>query len=1240
MQKYEVVVASRTLSRPHQFYVEANTELSGQQMSKILQDNFPNQTLFLGEEPLNEIDSVLPSQSLFLSDVPYVRSSSYSSGSALKLFVLEGQDAGAFIELTQGSHDIGRCAPLRLSDPQISRVHAVISVGAHRLSLKTLADTSVQIQSGTETKLITGETELFEGNTLLLGNTVLQIGEPDREDKSFAVHSNELAFELPEAPELGRLLTLCLASLIPVLSGVLLALFTRSLLFLAISGLSASLGLVPAGQLLVQRRAWKHQAMKLQAEVCQARCDFAPPLGTALIAGMSRMKHRIPSRTLPPLVFGKGTWNLPGSKVGDRQCQPRKRLKFPARTRQLTEVQNMPIFSPSKAETWQIVCDQNSSGAGLLYALIARFLPQIVSGEIKLLIDSSISALPPEVLLLRNVIQKEICTDPADNRLFPYTNLNFPARGLEATVDTIYLTAETPHPREHTLIIAVNSVLSKDCDYWVDPVASKAKLPDTSMNLNEASFLSADRFARIVQNWIDIQESTVSCHRKGIAAPNHNSLRANIGTDEKNEQQYLDFDVDGPHVLICGTTGSGKSEALRRVVSNLAETYGPQQIAFALIDFKGGAGLAAFSDLPQVQLFACDLDAPSAQRTLAQLEHEVRRRERVLAEHNCSDLFEYYELDLAAPMPRLLVVIDEFRVFAESIPLANERIDRLAAVGRSLGIHLLLSTQRAAGAITGQTKANINTIIALRVKDASESQELVGSTAAAHLLKPGSAVIARNVQRIQNVQFALAVPPSIQGMIAERGPNDLSLRPPAFFGEQRSQAESRSIQCYVEKIQQLWPLSQVPHCSFAPSLPELLQGISLPIPQVGDDDCFCGFLDNLEQGRLDPLVIGSSSMRGILACGVPESGGGALLQLLASRHPRVLIFGPSLFDPRSSPENVRCVTGSNRFEFNEALDYVESRQGKDRLLILVHGVANLQAQLDPRTFQRFDAVLMDILRMGHDPEPRLVLAVDRDQNLLKASTLCTEQWYFPLDATDALKMSWPKLPPCSQLVGRGVRIVSDSAPTVFQLVNSMPEESKTVGCGRSWPLGEHRHNDNLNTQLFVGETSFRSIPFELPSVGTSYFLCTEVNGRSDIAQELASRWRSELIIGIEAAENWLGSQEKQAYAQLVPVLCVELKSTADPNTAKTLELLATFVNQMVVFVPPSSRLAFDLGIPGGQLDERNVVIVEAKHPQDLLPTNWPPLPLDSGQQKVSARNQWRALVQISGQLHAINISRS
>lgn len=1238
MHQYEVVVSSRAFAHPHQLHLEVNDELSGCQLALLLDPIFPGQHWFLGENRLDDYQTVIPSTAVLLSDLPRPQLLSKNQSIALKLFVVDGRDSGAFINLSHGVHNVGRCAPLKLSDAKVSRVHARVSVTDQRLMIRPEPGKSFRLATDSGFLTVDDEAELHDGSILVLGDTVLQVGEPASLETSHLVSSDQLTFKIPEAPELGRLLALCLASLVPILSGIFLALFTGSFLFLAISGLSASLGLIPAGEMLSQRRFWKRKVMKQQVQVSRARAQYASSLGPSLIAGITRLELGILPKELPPLVLGKGTWNLSSVDSQSTRRSHAKKSWLNPRSTPWKELHNAPVFAPVRAQTWQVVCEQDPSQLGLFYAILGRFIPHVASGGVSLVIDPSFIELPPEIMLLANVQQKVMAPEQADEDRNGVLSSFVPDASnsdRRQKVTTIYITT-TPCSVDGAFVLAVNPVLSNKSDFWINPQTKKAKLPDAQMTLEQPLLLNADRLMRIVQRCVDLAEPE---KRQRTTSSCRSSLQALVGTDQKHDFQFLDFDIDGPHVLICGTTGSGKSEALRRIVSDLAANYDPQQLALALIDFKGGAGLAAFRNLPQVQLFASDLDAPSAQRTLAQLEHEVARRERILSSHNCSDLEEYYKLPEAPMLPRLLIVIDEFRVFIESVQRANERIDRLAAVGRSLGMHLLLSTQRAAGAVSGQTRANINTIIALRVKDAAESLELVGSTAAANLVDPGSAIVARSNRTTQNIQFSLSVSPELHGVLSMRGPNNLVLEPVKTFGESTAHPDSSMLQELVQQIQEKWSYVEMPSRSFAEALPDAYDVRVESSPTDEIDSIFCGLLDNLDNGSLDPLVLGPASSRGLLVCGLPESGGRLLIQLLASHHPRVIVFGPMPVGMDASAPNIRCVTGTNRFEFSEALDFIETWSDDKEILVLVHDVANLCAQLDPRTFQRFDEVLMTLLRQQSTSSYRLVLSVDRDQNLLKATTLCAEQWYFPLDATEQLRMAWPKIPPCSQIVGRGIRCSSASVPTTFQLL--VPENPKVQRNEEtsSWVLDSSGRNTMSDAELYLGSTSFSAEPYLLPVEGTTYFLCPQLHQRLSLPRVLARRWNSDLLTTFEQASQWAAANSHSADVHKTPILCVELASTSVPELGQLIACLSAQVLHLALFIPPSPRLAFDLGVPGGMLDERHVVAVEAEHPQDLQPMNWPPLPIEPNRNTGEDKVSWRALAQVSGQLHAIEIRR-
>ena len=198
----------------------------------------------------------------------------------------------------------------------------------------------------------------------------------------------------------------------------------------------------------------------------------------------------------------------------------------------------------------------------------------------------------------------------------------------------------------------------------------------------------------------------------------------------------IDLFNDGPHALVAGTTGSGKSILLQTWLLAMALEHPPRRLTFVLIDFKGGATFAPLEDLPHTDSVLDDFDSATAFRALVSVRAEITRRERLLADHHCSDV-----LELDDPPPRLVVVIDEFHALMATHPKAADLLEHLTALGRSLGVHLILATQRPLGVITGHMKANINVRICLRVRDDADSFDVIGVNDAAQLPpdRPGAA---------------------------------------------------------------------------------------------------------------------------------------------------------------------------------------------------------------------------------------------------------------------------------------------------------------------------------------------------------------------------------------------------------------------------------------------------------------------------------------------------------------------
>ncbi len=221
----------------------------------------------------------------------------------------------------------------------------------------------------------------------------------------------------------------------------------------------------------------------------------------------------------------------------------------------------------------------------------------------------------------------------------------------------------------------------------------------------------------------------------------------------------VDLRLDGPHVLVAGTTGSGKSELLRTLVTSLALGNRPDELAFVLVDYKGGAAFEDCARLPHTVGVVTDLDGHLTRRALASLQAEVRRRERLLRDHCAADLEAYLGLvdaGSAPRLPRLVIVVDEFRVLAEELPDFVSGLVRLAAVGRSLGLHLVLATQRPGGAVSADMRANVNLRIALRVRDAVDSSDVVDCPDATAISgrTPGRAVVRAGSNPLVTVQTA------------------------------------------------------------------------------------------------------------------------------------------------------------------------------------------------------------------------------------------------------------------------------------------------------------------------------------------------------------------------------------------------------------------------------------------------------------------------------------------------------
>lgn len=211
-------------------------------------------------------------------------------------------------------------------------------------------------------------------------------------------------------------------------------------------------------------------------------------------------------------------------------------------------------------------------------------------------------------------------------------------------------------------------------------------------------------------------------------------LRAPIGIGPSGPLE-LDLVEHGPHALIGGTSGAGKSELLQSIVASLIHEYPPTRLTFLFVDYKGGASSVVFNGVPHTVGYVTNLDSSLSMRALSSLRAELNHRMRLM-EGKAKDLPEMLERFPDEAPPSLVIVVDEFATLVKEVPDFVAGVVDIAQRGRSLGVHLILATQRPSGSVNENILANTNLRISLRMLDSTESKTVIGVGSAADIPLP------------------------------------------------------------------------------------------------------------------------------------------------------------------------------------------------------------------------------------------------------------------------------------------------------------------------------------------------------------------------------------------------------------------------------------------------------------------------------------------------------------------------
>lgn len=574
---------------------------------------------------------------------------------------------------------------------------------------------------------------------------------------------------------------------------------------------------------------------------------------------------------------------------------------------------------------------------------------------------------------------------------------------------------------------------------WRDATPPPGHLPD-EVHLSDLLPVDATDARSIASGWRTRPRST--------------RVVLGVGADGPLE---IDLLADGPHILVAGTTGSGKSELLRTLVTSLAVVNRPDELVFVLVDYKGGAAFRGCAGLVHTTGLVTDLDDQLAARALLSLQSELRRRERRLQDSGCRDLPEYQARRDADPtlpaLPRLVLVVDEFRVLATDLPDFLDGIVRVAAVGRSLGVHVVLATQRPAGVVTADIKANVSLRICLRVRDRGDSDDVIDAPDAAGISPetPGRALLRRSADGPVSLQVAtvddsrrapdaLVARPWGQGAAQAGSPRDLAPGP--------AQTELTRIAASCRVAAASLGIAD-PAPVWQPPLPAHLTLDQLEQLEPGDTRQLgapLGLLD-LPQTQAQSIVHWHPVDDGHLAIsgGARTGRTSALLTLAAGLvrswpphllHLHVVTAGRNELTGLTELPHVGCVASADEpHRVARLIDglnhYAERRRaaghGADTVaplsVLLVDGWEMVTEQLADVDHGRPVDGLLSLLRDGHSVGVRAVVTGGRGVLLSRVGAVIAERLLLrPNDPTDLLLAGVPSAAvPAHQPAGRALR---------------------------------------------------------------------------------------------------------------------------------------------------------------------------------------------------------------------------
>lgn len=1048
-----------------------------------------------------------------------------SEDSVLTLAVTAGPDAGRLVALPPGRHVLGRegsCFASR--DAKVSRRHAELIVGADGSVAVVDLDSSngtllaeplppaVPVPWPTGVELRLGRTRLVHGRRAESASTATGpdgttlVHRPPR----LRARPEPTAIEWPAPPQptsVGRLPLL--ASLAPLLAGVVLAVVMHRWEFLAFALMSP---LVVLGQAFADRwsarrtdrRAQRDYAAAVDAteqllaetladEVARRHRD-APDLATLVSAAIDRTStlwHRSGDEDALTLRLGLGA--LPASTLrsqdgtactlhnvpisidllsdgvvgicGGEATALARSLLVQAATLSGPADLRITVLAPGRAGQWAWARWLPHARMALTTAQVAERLDELANGD----------GARRHLVVADNVSDPAIAARAAT---LPQTSVlwvgHSPAALPASCAALVTMTDEAG--ALVALQTAAQSVEGVRPDLIPLDVAERVAraLAPLRDGVTAATLPRLVSWSSLYDLPTEVETAKLALQRRWASGP---TTSVCLGTTAAGPF-VVDLQTDGPHLLVAGTTGAGKSELLQTLVASLVAGNSPEDLNLLLIDFKGGAAFGACGDLPHTVGVVTDLDAAATSRAIESLTAELRRRERVLATHEVADLDSWrlrgWHRDPAAePMPRLVIVVDEFATLAEELPDFVGGLVGIAQRGRSLGIHLVLATQRPEGAVSADIRANTRLRICLAVARENESRDVIDSPQAVAISRstPGRALVRIGASELVEVQTARVAGPTAPPR-DKRG--SVTLVPLLDWHSRESSpvpAGSRSeLDVLVEAAKAAADHlgAQVAAPPWLPSLPGEVRLSALP--GFGDDVAF-GLVDLPDRQMQPALTLPCDSSEPWLVVGGARSGRSTAAvtiatALAAARSPDQLHMwaidgGHALGELAQLPHTGAVVDVRDADRVDRLLSFltaeVERRRtapvGEDvDLALVVDGWDSLVAATGDADAGRCQELLLRLLAHGPGAGLRIVVTSDRSGLTGRVAAAVAHRLCLRLpDPTDFSLLGLPaRRVPSAMPPGRGIR-ASDLA-----VVQIAQVDDDARGRAVAWPAPSRR----------------------------------------------------------------------------------------------------------------------------------------------------------------------------------------